>query len=209
MVEFPTRCTEDTSNILDLFFTNNDTLVNRIEPLPGISDHDIVFVESSLRPQITKPEKRKIYQFHKANFDSFRSDINDSDISNEEFRNRLSVDNLWEAIKNLITKLTDKHVPSKIITGNPKRKPWITARIRNCRKKEQKFYRLARNSRTARHIQRYKKIKANNQKLIRNSYYKYINSIIDQSSLNDRASSQKKFWHYIKSLKKDSSGIAP
>ena len=36
LVEFPTRG----DNILGLFLSNRPTLVNRIEPLPGISDHD-------------------------------------------------------------------------------------------------------------------------------------------------------------------------
>ena len=50
LVTEPTRITEDTENTLDLFFCNNSTLVNRIEIIPGISDHECVYVESSLRP---------------------------------------------------------------------------------------------------------------------------------------------------------------
>ena len=38
----PTRITEDTENVLELFFSNNSSLVNRVEIIPGISDHETV-----------------------------------------------------------------------------------------------------------------------------------------------------------------------
>ena len=46
----PTRITETQSNTLDLFFTNNNTLVNQVRVIPGISDQEAVFIESNLRP---------------------------------------------------------------------------------------------------------------------------------------------------------------
>ena len=46
----PTRIIEDTGNTLDIFFSNNQFLVNRVEVIPGISDHETVYVESSLCP---------------------------------------------------------------------------------------------------------------------------------------------------------------
>ena len=48
VVKEPTRVTEDSSNILDLFFTNNETLANQVHVIPGIADHETVFIESSL-----------------------------------------------------------------------------------------------------------------------------------------------------------------
>ena len=46
----PTRITETQSNTLDLSFTNNNTLVNQVRVIPGISEHEAVVIESSLRP---------------------------------------------------------------------------------------------------------------------------------------------------------------
>ena len=48
-VKEPTRITENSETILDLFFTNNETLVNNVQVIPGISDHKAVYVESSLK----------------------------------------------------------------------------------------------------------------------------------------------------------------
>lgn len=41
IVSFPTR----KDHVLVLFMTNRPSLVNRCEPLPGIVDHDIVYID--------------------------------------------------------------------------------------------------------------------------------------------------------------------
>ena len=51
VVTFPTRL----QNTLDLFLTNRPSLVNRCTPIPGIADHDIVFIESPIRASRNKP----------------------------------------------------------------------------------------------------------------------------------------------------------
>ncbi|CAG2207668.1 unnamed protein product [Mytilus edulis] len=56
-VTFPTRL----DNTLDLFLTNRPSLINRCSPLPGISDHDAVFIETSAAAKRGKPVKRKIH----------------------------------------------------------------------------------------------------------------------------------------------------
>lgn len=61
LVDFPTR----ESNILDLFLTNVPGLVNKIQPAPGISDHDIVFIDSSLKPKMVRQPRRKIFLYKK------------------------------------------------------------------------------------------------------------------------------------------------
>ena len=53
VVTDPARITETpetSSTTLDLFFTNNATLVNQVHVITGISDHEAIFIESSLRP---------------------------------------------------------------------------------------------------------------------------------------------------------------
>ena len=210
LVDFPTRCDEDNANTLDLFFTNHRSLVQTTKSIPGVADHDIVYVESNLKPQCSKTNKRKIYQFHKANFDDFRHDISSSDLAQEHGgADILSTNDLWLAIKSLIKTLLEKHVPSKIISDNSKHKPWITQKIRNLIQKEKRFHRKARDSPTYRNIARYKRLKSSIQLLKRRSYWNYINSIIECDDNTKRPSTQKRFWHYVKSLKKDASGVSP
>ena len=73
MVDFPTR----NKNTLDIFATNRPTLVNKCIPLPGISDHDIVYIESSLKAVYTPPAKRKQMLWSKANVNQLKDLIND------------------------------------------------------------------------------------------------------------------------------------
>ena len=61
IVNFPTRG----QNMLDLFFTNRPSLINRCEAIPGISDHEIVFIDSNIAVSRQKPVKRKIYMWKK------------------------------------------------------------------------------------------------------------------------------------------------
>ena len=75
IVTQPTRITETTSKILELFFTTNATLINKVETIPGISGHEAVFIESSLRPMKVKTPPRKVFQYKKADYTGMKSDL--------------------------------------------------------------------------------------------------------------------------------------
>ena len=51
-------------NSLDLFLANNTILVYRVETLPGVSDHDIVYIESKITPNPVHFPKRKIILYN-------------------------------------------------------------------------------------------------------------------------------------------------
>jgi hypothetical protein len=68
-VNFPTRG----QNLLDVFFINRPSLINRCEAIPGISDHEIVFVDSNIAISRQKPVKRKIYMWKKADTQKLKS----------------------------------------------------------------------------------------------------------------------------------------
>jgi len=71
MVTEPTRG----DNILDLFITDNPTFVQKVNILPGIADHDIVYAKVNIRPQVTKQKPRIMYLYKKANWDEFKHHI--------------------------------------------------------------------------------------------------------------------------------------
>ena len=68
-VDLPTR----QDNILDLFFTNRASLVEKLEIQPGISDHDIVYIESAQQPAKIKPIKRKICLWKMRDIDQLKA----------------------------------------------------------------------------------------------------------------------------------------
>ena len=65
VVREPTTC----DNILDRFLTTNSSLVNSVNILPGLSDHNIVKSEVSIKPKVT----RKAHLYRRADWESFRS----------------------------------------------------------------------------------------------------------------------------------------
>ena len=73
MLTSPTRG----QKILDLFFTTNPTLVNKISIMPGLSDHDIVLVEVNSHPEIIKQVPRDIPLYKKTNWDKLKQSMRD------------------------------------------------------------------------------------------------------------------------------------
>ena len=68
-MDFPTR----DRSILYVFLTNCPSYDYICQPLPGISDHEIVLVKPGVDIKFHKPTTRKIYLWHKADFESIRS----------------------------------------------------------------------------------------------------------------------------------------
>ena len=69
----PTRITET----LDLFLTSNNTLVNQVRVIPGISDHEAVVIESSLRPNKKLGITPEVWQYRKEDNDNLKKELND------------------------------------------------------------------------------------------------------------------------------------
>jgi len=62
MVDFPTR----RNNTLDIFAINRPSLVTVCKPVPGISDHEAVLVESSTKVYSQPSAPRTVYKWNKA-----------------------------------------------------------------------------------------------------------------------------------------------
>ena len=64
LVDFPTR----EQNILDVFLTNYPSYEYTCQPLPGISDHEIVLVKSAVDIKFSRPNL-----WHKTDFGSIKN----------------------------------------------------------------------------------------------------------------------------------------
>ena len=73
VVHEPTR----EENTLDLVLTNFSHLIPRVNVIPGLSDHDIVFCEYQTKMTLGRQPQRQIPLYQKANWDVMRSDMND------------------------------------------------------------------------------------------------------------------------------------
>jgi hypothetical protein len=61
---------------LELFFTNRSSLLNRCEPIPGISDHDTaVYIDSEISIKRQRPTQRKIMLWNKTDLDGLKKEV--------------------------------------------------------------------------------------------------------------------------------------
>ena len=85
--------------------------MNQTRVIPGISDHEAVFVESSLRP-IKKPTcPRRIFKYQKADFVGFRQDLKELMPSFLKKANTLDLNTLWIEFKSIIHRLMENTSP--------------------------------------------------------------------------------------------------
>jgi hypothetical protein len=102
VVTFPTRH----ENTLDLFLMNRPSLVNRCEPLPGLGDHEIVYIDTDISAKLIKSFKRKIYIWKKANKDKFEDQASEMV---KQFKEKFSLDRaineMWDFFKSYILKI--------------------------------------------------------------------------------------------------------
>ena len=101
MVSEPTRC----GNVFDLFLNSNHTLVQKVEIVPGIADHDIMIADINVKPQTAQQKPRSVSLCRKADWDSFIKYI--SEFASDFMLNyeNKTVEQLWNSFKVQMTKI--------------------------------------------------------------------------------------------------------
>ena len=206
VVKEPTR----ENNTLDLFITNNDTLITRCSTIAGLSDHDAVVVESRLRPQKRPQPKRQIPLWRKADWGSIRSHLESAwGKLTEQEKDANSADTLWTWFKATMEEAIVKYVPHRQ-AKKKEQHPWISRALKRLMKKEKKLFSRKKHQPTRNNISRHKKVQSQVQKKFRQEYWSYINGVIFPASQEntDPQDNKKTLWNYIKHCKKDSIGVA-
>jgi hypothetical protein len=121
MVDFPTR----NNATLDLFLTKRPSLINRLKPIPGISDREALFIDSDVQAKLRRPTSHKIFLWKKADLEKLQNDMQAFCQSfSSKFSTSHSVDSLWTAFKNGCLNVLGSNVPSKMATERYSQ-PWI------------------------------------------------------------------------------------
>lgn len=195
----PTR----NGNILDLLITNTPGLVNRIDVMPGLGDHEAVFGEIDISPPKvaqTRPKVRVYKRMDRQGFiDHFMAWATDSDNGEEQ-----SVDDMWLDFKRTIEEGVRRFVPTVSLSQHD-RLPWITRKIKRLIKQRDRAFLNMQHNRTESNIQAFRHLKGTVQREIRNGYNTYIEGVIDPG--NDKGN--KKLWGLVKKLRRDGSRVSP
>ena len=127
----PTRI----NHILDLILTPQPSLITNVTIVPGISDHDAVTFQLNAAVKRLTKVKRKVFLFHKANFEEIKTKLQklakDFIESNPLER---TVEENWNLFKHYVFTVIDEFVPTKHIGGN-KDLPWIYKTLKHKMKK--------------------------------------------------------------------------
>ena len=100
------------------------------EPLPGIGDHDIVYIDTDITAKINKPVKRKIFIWKKADA---KEQVEKAMKLNADFKKKFNLDSpitvMWEFIKTSLLTILEQTVPSKM-SSSRFNQPWINQKIK-------------------------------------------------------------------------------
>ena len=121
IVRFPTRG----ESILDVFLTNRPYLIEKCKTVPGVSDHDIVFVKAS-----TRATRTKNFLLKHVDIDEKKPDVIDfSTRFTTQYSNSTGVNELWDTLKDYTLGFLQDKVPSKM-TSSRFCQPWIKKKVK-------------------------------------------------------------------------------
>ena len=203
LIEEPTRH----ENTLDLMITNVPSLVYRQEVVPGISDHDAVYIEMNIDPKKNKQKQRNIPLYKKANWNGLKADMAKT-VDEIDKDNKCDVERLWLTFKNALEKGIKDHIPHKLCKLQNSQ-PWINNNIRQMIKRRDRFYKKFKTTNDPTIKEKYKLLKHKIQRDLRTQYWNYIEDLFSPDECGNCYSGMKKFWSFIKHRKTDNNGIAP
>ena len=205
VVQEPTR----KNNTLDLILTNCPNKLIRVEILPGISDHDVVFAEVDMRPIRCQQKPRSIPLYKRAKWDKIRDDL--KTLTNEMKEKYVScepnVNQMWELFRDTVTESIKKNIPRRK-TRHKDGYPWIGPKLKRLIKRQARLYKVEKKTADPFHIQKYLDLKHHVQKLTRQAYWKYIEDIVTPKEDEHEHSGMKHFWTYIKHKRSDNCGVS-
>ena len=196
--EDPTR----ENNILDLIFTNRPNTMKSCNVVPGVSDHEMVVADFELKPRYNKPKRREIPQYRKANWESIKSYIKSKGKSITESTG--SVEKKWNDFKQIVNETVNVNVPKKL-SSKRFNLPWLGKTEKKLIVKRNKQYQRARQTMNESDWEKYKMLKRNTQKAVRQAHWNYVNSILNVSL---EEGNSKPFWNYVKSKRNDNIGVS-
>ena len=183
------------SNILDLISTNLPDQVNRVKVIPGISDHEIVFMEFSVHLNYRKQPRRRVWVYNKADWSGMLEYLGPRMARIEQEYNPCP-NALWNKIKQEITEAMDIFIPRRL-TKRKDSRPWIDKKLHRLIKTKRRLYKRCKKRGSTHLEKRYNLYKHSVQKLLRKQHADYVHRLFTDS---DKSSAElsKRFWTYVK-----------
>ena len=149
-------------------------------------------------------QTRKVYVFNRANSENIVVRLNNL---REEFLNTWTdrdVEGNWKYSKENILDIVKENVPTRTIKGNADL-PWFTRKIKKLLNKLKRRYKRAKSTNVENDWELYKDTQKELKLEIKVAHDAYLENIFDTKENQIR---NKRLWAYIKSLKRDKTGIS-
>ena len=159
-------------NTLDLFLMNRPSLVNRCEPLPGLGDHEIVYIDTDISAKLNKPVKRKKRQKKKKKI-NWKTKHQKWLSSSEKFSLDSAINEMRDFFKSNILKILQESVPSKMSSSRFSQ-PRINRTVKQMTRRKKRSFDKAKRTKKKSDIARYRKLKSATQKECRKAYKDYV-----------------------------------
>ncbi|KAL8579531.1 hypothetical protein ACOMHN_025484 [Nucella lapillus] len=203
----PTRL----ENTLDLVMTNCPSLIPRVEILPGLSDHEVVYVEYNTKVSLSNCGSRPIPLYNKADWASMKKEMAElqSEMDALASNDSTSAEDLWDKFKITIQSSITRNIPHK----TPRKTdsyPWITTEVRRLLRERDRAYRKMKKHGTEELKTEVRRLRREVQQKLRRAYWDYVNRLFTpQEEEQDRTPCTKRFWTYIKHQRTSQSGVPP
>lgn len=200
----PTRLGVSRASVLDILLCNRFPSITSVSVVPGISDHEAVVATMKCLnvPRYRNPPK-KAYMFNRGDYDSLGFDLMDFLSDFEVYSVSNDVNTLWNIFKNKIQELVDIYVPTKMVSAKRKQdKPWMNSEIRRSINKNKRIFARYKKSNDSLISAQLKNLQKDLKVKIKKAESEYFLSL--DSKLKD---CPKEFWKYVKSQRKDVTGV--
>ncbi|MEL7079500.1 MAG: reverse transcriptase family protein, partial [Cyanobacteria bacterium J06582_2] len=195
LVNFPTR----EAATLDLVITTTPDKFQDIYSPYKFSDHSAVKCTLSKTESIRERGKRMIKKYNQGDFDKIREEATEFAHTTylNGMENKRDLKENWDLIMSFINDTIEKNIPVKVTKQNSL--PWVTNRIRRLIRRRDKAHKK---SKITGNTSNWKKLQAKITKEVKVAREKYL-----KISLENAKENPKKFWKYIKSVKKEAQHI--
>ena len=201
MVPFTTRRHHNgTENILDLLFTSHPSLLHSVRPHSGLSDHSAVLAAFNTRVRTSRKPPRNLPMWKSVDENEFKNQARKlADNFNQSKPEEKTVEENWKFFADSLNKIVKQHVPHKTYSGK-RGAPWFNSNLKKKIRKKEKLYTRAKLTGREDQWTDFKDYSNIVNKAIRASKRDHISDIINTDQ-------PKKFWRYIRSKKKDNTGV--
>ncbi|KAK2568354.1 RNA-directed DNA polymerase from mobile element jockey [Acropora cervicornis] len=201
------------NNVLDLVFVTNMNLVNNIKVYPGMSDHNCIITDINLKVKHCRKPPRTVYRFSKGNMDAVMHDLETEferfDRTDPSSR---TIDDNWNDFKTTLMSSLNKHIPRKTLSTR-KDIPWMSPETKRKIRKKQMLYNKQKKTGNAEDKRKFRELRSIVKRELDIAHNQYVLNLLDTrepASEEDsgKATIGKKFWNYIKSMKREHISIA-